>query len=91
MRSRREVEHGHVLAEDHVVGGAIEEASRIVSCCREDPFDTMACLVERADVCGGLAQRASNRLADLVRNLRSSWRVEEDEIVCNDENRRRAA
>ena len=78
---QREVEHGHVLAEDHVVGGAVEEAGGVVARRREDSLDAVARLVERADVRRGFTQGARDRVADLVRHLRAARRVEEDEAA----------
>ena len=76
-----EVENGHVLPEDDVVGGAAEEAAGVLPRGREDPLDALARLVVRADVGRRVAQRRRDRLADLVRNLRAARRVEEDEVV----------
>ena len=75
----REVEHGHVLTEDHVVGRAAEEAGAVLARRREDLLDPLARLVVRADVRARLAQRAGDRVAYLVRHLRAARRVEEDE------------
>ena len=77
----REVEHRHVRAEDHVVGRAVEEPARVRPRGRQDPLDALARLVVRADVRRRLAQRARDRVADLVRNLRAAGRVEEHEVA----------
>ena len=77
----REVEPGHVGTEDDVVGRAAEEASGVLACRREDSLDPLARLVVRADVRARLAQRARDRVADLVRHLRAAGRVEEDEAA----------
>ena len=44
-------------------------------------LDALARLVVRADVRRRLAQRAGDRVADLVRNLRAAGSVEEDEVA----------
>ena len=75
------VEPGHVGAEDDVVGRAAEEAGGVLARRREDPLDTFARLVVRADVGARLAQRPRDRVADLVRHLRAAGRVEEDEAA----------
>ena len=77
----REVEPRHVRAEDHVVGRAAEEAGGVLARGREDLLDALARLVGRADVRARLAQRARDRVADLVRHLRAARRVEEDEAA----------
>ena len=76
-----EVERRHVRAEDHVVGRAVEEAAGVRTRGRQDPLDALARLVVRADVRRRLAQRARDRVADLVGNLRAAGRVEEDEVA----------
>ena len=77
----REVEPRHVGAEDHVVGRAVEEAAGVLARRGEDPLHALARLVVRADVRARLAQRARDRVADLVRHLRAAGRVEEDEAA----------
>ena len=64
-----------------VVGRAAEEAGRVLARRGEDPLDALARLVARADVRTRLAQRARDRVADLVRHLRAAGRVEEDETA----------
>jgi hypothetical protein len=78
---QHEVERRHVGAEDHVVGGAAQEAARVGASAVQDLFDAATGLVRRAEVRRRLAQRARDRLADLVGHLRSTGRVEEDEVA----------
>ncbi len=78
---QREVEPGHVGAEDDVVGRAAEEAGSVLACRREDSLHALARLVVGSDVRARVAQRAGDRVADLVGHLRSAGRVEEDEAV----------
>ena len=74
-----EVERRHVRAEDHVVGRAIEEAAGVDARLVVDRLDALARRVRSAVVRARLAQRARDRVADLVGHLRAAGRVEEDE------------
>ena len=78
---QHEVERRHVRSEDDVVGGAAEETPRVGACAVQDQLDATAGLVGRAEVRRRLAQRARDRVAHLVRHLRSAGRVEEDEVA----------
>src|SRR5580765_2066635 len=77
----REVEPGHVGAEDDVVGRAAEEAGRVLARGCEEPLDALAPLVGPPAVRARLAQRPRDRVAALVRHLRTAGRVEEDEAA----------
>jgi hypothetical protein len=68
----REVERRHVRSEDHVLRRAVEEAPRVGARPLEDGLDAAARLVRCPEVAARLAERARDRIADLVRHLRAA-------------------
>ena len=77
--AEREVHRGHVHPEHDLVGCAAEEPCAVALRLREDGLDPLSGLVGRTEVRARLAQRACDRLADLVGNLGAAGRVEERE------------
>jgi hypothetical protein len=78
-RATAEVER-RLFVPDHVVGGTVEEATASARAVQDLP-DAAAGLIRRAEIRRRLAQRAGDRLADLVRDLRAAGRVEEHEAA----------
>jgi hypothetical protein len=78
---QREVERGHVGPEDHLAGLAAEEPRRLALGLLEDLPDADAGGVARAQVGAGLPERARDRVADLVGDLRAARGVEEGETL----------
>ena len=82
---QREVQRGHVRAEEHLVRLAPEEPRGPRLGLLEDPRHPMAGLVHRAEVRARLAERPGDRVADLVGYLRAPRRVEEGEPLLEGE------
>jgi hypothetical protein len=78
---QREVQRGHVRAEDHLVRVAAEEPGRLVLGLLEDLPDPDAGGVACAQVRAGLPQRPRDRVAHLVGDLGAAGGVEEGESL----------
>jgi hypothetical protein len=77
----REVQRGHVGAEDDLVGIAAQEARRPGLGLLEDLLDPQARGVGRAEVGARLAHAARHGLPHLVGHLRAAGSIEEDEVA----------
>ena len=75
-----EVEHGHVRAEDDVVGRAAEEAGCVgARACRRSPRRGVPVSYGAPRFAARVAQRLRDRQADLVGHLRAAGCIEEGE------------
>ena len=77
----REVERGHVGAEDHLVRRAAEEGSGGQPRVGDEPLGAPAGLVRAADVRVRLAQVGRDRVDHFVGDLRAAGAVEEGEVT----------
>src|SRR5690349_24285969 len=76
----REVQRGHVLAEDHLARLAAQEPGRVAFGLFEDLAHPAARRIARAQVGACLTQCPGDGLAYLVGHLGTAWGVKEGEV-----------
>jgi hypothetical protein len=77
----REVERGHVGAEDHLLRSAAKKAGGLQLSLLEDLPNPHAGRVGRAEIGARLPKAPRHRLANLIRHLRPTGRIEEHKVA----------